>query len=221
MDNLSLQILERLNSLYTNAFNQLLIYTIGLVAFVGAVIPLIITYIQNRSFRREQQTITKELQDEAKRIREELKQNLREDLLKDIAESEKRLSDALTKKDIELTKKISNADAGVFHVQGTVSRQATHYGLAVQDFTLAAAYYLIGEDELNLQRVLRSVLDMLKKVDKNELALVDKVYDTINSLIKALSAHNINGRYTDMINSIERELNEAKKREPKTAVVKT
>ncbi|MDO9371626.1 MAG: hypothetical protein Q7U07_03420 [Gammaproteobacteria bacterium] len=214
MDNVTLQILERLNTLYTNAFSQLITYTIGLVALVGLLIPLAMTLIQNRAFRREGEAVTKWLQDEAKKIREELKLSLREELLKESGEIEKRFTDILTQKNVALTKKIANTDAGVFHVQAAINAQQNFYPVAVVDYASAGSNYLIGEDELNLRRVLVQVVSMLSLTDKTHLKDHDEIESTVKSLIKSLEANNINGRYSDSIHDIEKALKEAQERQP-------
>jgi len=214
MDNVTLQILERLNALYTNAFSQLITYTIGLVALVGLLIPLVVTLIQNRAFRREGEAVTKGLQDEAKKIREELKLSLREELLKESGEIEKRFTDILTQKDVALTKKIANADAGVFHVQATLNAERKLYFSAAVDYANAASHYLIGEDERNLRRVLAQVGRMLHLTNITDLKNDDEIEPTVKSLIKSLGANNINGRYADSIHDIEKAFKEAQDRQP-------
>ena len=222
MDQATFEILEKLNSMYSSAFNQLVTYTVGLMAFVGLLVPVVVSWIQNRSFQREMDAIAERLQEEASKIREELKKSLREELVtelrteirNEIAAIERRFTDSLTAKEVELSRKIIGADAGVFHVQGMLNATGNHHGAAVISFCGAASHYLLADDERNLQRVLGSMTEHLKKVDLKQIDPAE-VEEAIGSLTQSLTAKDINGRYTDTIKRIERTLADARTREPK------
>jgi len=54
----TLQILEKLNSLYSGAITQLISYTIGVLAFVGIVIPALMGILQSRQLKRDHAALT-------------------------------------------------------------------------------------------------------------------------------------------------------------------
>ena len=211
---LDADVFASLAALYSNAFDHLLTTTLGIVALVGLIIPLIFTFLQSRSFERESAQIRQGLKEEAASIREELKEGLRKELLEELQTSmstaEKRLGDALTTTEVSLSKKISNSDAGVFHVQALMSESASLYVNAAGDFTTAATLYLLGDDERNLRRVLEQIGTALAQV--NQETITDDLESNIDSLRQGLLAQDVNGRYTDIIELLQKQLKQAKGR---------
>lgn len=43
-------ILERVNALYSTAFTQLITYTVGVVALIGILLPIVVAFVQQRRF---------------------------------------------------------------------------------------------------------------------------------------------------------------------------
>lgn len=59
----TLIVLEKLNQFYSSSFSQLVNMTIGLLAFVGVIIPVLIGLYQNKQFKQEQSHILKALEE--------------------------------------------------------------------------------------------------------------------------------------------------------------
>lgn len=91
----ALQILEQVNSFYSDAFTQLIAFTVGLLALVGVLMPMGIAAYQNRQLKHDQKTLNEKIENELLAARlalsEQLAKNLatRDEALKALIETTK------------------------------------------------------------------------------------------------------------------------------------
>lgn len=207
-----MEILSAVNGFYENAFEQLLQYTLAIIAFAGVVIPFIVGLIQWRSLKSEKENLEKliasELLSEKSRIRDELL-----DELKKLVESEEgKLSSRMEEKFSSLDRRLEVARAGTFHIQGNSSLKASFFSAACLDFCYATEGYIKGNDENNAQRTLKLLIGSgLPKTTGSAYEQVN-LGNKIDKLIEFLESKNINGRYTDSIENIKSESKKAKER---------
>lgn len=203
----TLLILEKVHSFYNTAWSQLVTYTLGLLAFVGGLIPLLIHYHQNKQFKREQETLKREIGNEVLKARDELLAGLKGQF----ESEEKKFVEKLKGLQENFEKKICTAEGRAFHIQGGNNIDEKRYKSALQDFVAAARGYLKGEDELNLQRALLVITDTcLPKVAAKEIEDNPDLVNEIEKLLGALKAADVNGRYTDTIRKIKKGLQKAR-----------
>ena len=208
--NETLQILEKINNFYSSAYSQLIIFTTGLLAFVGGLIPFAISFYQNKQFKREQSLLKEEMkmeldilyEDLQKRV-SELVEKTNENLAKKVAEQEK-----------ELLKKIAKTEGGTFHIQGTSLAKDKDYTNASMSYCTAIIEYIKGEDELNLQRVISSILDQCFPF-MNKTHFTADLIETMESAINDLVSFNVNDRYTDKLSLFKKAKEDATSREGK------
>src|SRR2546429_5366367 len=93
----TLTILEKINTFYSAAWTQLVVYTTILLAIVGGLIPLLINYYQNRKFKIEQETLKREQQNSLAHLKQEMLSSLKADLDAAAVEIEKRLTQLTNK----------------------------------------------------------------------------------------------------------------------------
>ena len=208
-------ITNNINSLYSNAINQLTSYTLGVVALVGVLIPVLVTLIQWLNIKSEKKNLENLISDEIDRAKCIIRDEIKAELKNLITAEEKALIAKMESKYEELEKKISCADAASFHLQGSAQVDNKYFGSAVEDYCLATQYYLLGGDEQNGQRTLKLILrTCMPKVDKFEYEKYE-LEDNLSQLIATLKNYNDNNRYTDTIKDLTRLSKEAKNREPK------
>lgn len=203
-------ILQTVQQFYSDSWTQLVTYTIALLAFVGGLIPVIVQIIQSRTFMAEQTTVRKQLSEEISQAKAELKSALDADY-----ETERiRIEGLIEDKILQAMKKSDRATGAAFHVEGTHHKSGGHFFAAASSFANAASCYLRAEDEANLQRVLRQIVDdCLPKLNKSHFEDPGICERTLNGLVAALEKNNPNGRYKDTIDDIRRGITEAKKRD--------
>lgn len=213
--NETLVILERVNSFYNSAFNSLLLYTIALLAFAGAVIPLMITFFQNRQFRREQNAIKASLSDEFQKEFEKYKEQETDQLTKSVNNEIGKYAEKIEELKKEYDAKIAWLDAGTNHVQGNSELAQKVYSVAFGSFVGCIEGYIRGKDELNLQRVMRAIKnDCLPKMTKTDFDIIKDLEKSCQTLIKNLEDANEYGRYTDYIREVKEGIERAKIRQP-------
>lgn len=208
----AMQILERVNAFYTGAFSQLVVFTVGLLALVGVLVPIAIATYQNRQIKHDQKTLNDKIENDLSAVRlalaEQLAKDLsaRDDAIKSLIEDAKREIAEEVKKIDEL------GSARSFHLQALSNRESAPSSSAA-DSLAAACSYAKGGDERNLRSVLSLWSNCIERVTAEDFKLYD--YEDDSQLaIKALDALNANGRYTEDVRAIRRGVEEAKNRKP-------
>ena len=200
-------ILNNINSLYGN----LVVYTVGLVAFVGAFVPTIISIFQRKQFTREYDELSKRLFAELRDKISEAEKNLEASILEAQKGELEIIKAASEKMKIELQKEIGVVRASAFHVQANLHPDNPE--LCLLSCKNALPLYLQGDDERNARSILSILTNSLKKLNKNDLGEGSEIEVMIKNIIATLEENNTNGRYELNISEINRLLKNAKKLE--------
>lgn len=206
-------ILSNLDSLYSNALNQITTYTFGVVALVGVVLPIIISIVQSKSLKSEKEGLEKYLSSESASAKILLKDELSKELKEELLSESTKLSESLEAKLKAFEKQITCADAATFHIQGMMEIEKQRYGSATRDFIYASKRYISGDDELNGQRTLEAIVHTIDELNITGIEEYD-LENLIDDLTTFLESENQNKRYTNIKNKITKSLKEAKKRKP-------
>ena len=151
-------ITNNINSLYSNALSQLTSYTMGVVALVGVLIPALVTFIQWRSLKAEKENLEKHIAEEITKAKLAIRDDLETELKQLVESVESSMLCRFEEKSRYLEKKLECADAATFHLQGNSQLDNKYYQLAARDYCFATERYLRGDDELNGQRTLDSLI---------------------------------------------------------------
>lgn len=206
---------DKMHAFYTQAFSNLMSITFGIIAFVGVVLPIVVSLIQNRQLKRENDNLRRELKLEIETIASGEIENL-EKLLDDKARA---IDSRIEEKLMELNKKLSTSTAesrgSIFHLQGNSGVSNGDYGEATISYAVALSAYLLAKN-LGDARVVANLLHStcLPEIDKETFADSPRIKTFIEAAIKDLKASNQDGRHTDLIEKIERKTVAAEKREP-------
>src|ERR1700690_2125951 len=155
-----LTILIAVNSFYTNAFSELLTITIVILGFGGVILPIILQYLQSRSFQNERKSLDSQIAAEINNRKQELKSDLENQFQTEKDELSKYLHEELETLKTIIGKEVAVAKAGVFMLQGRQDLEDKNFADAACDYASAIQFYLLGEDEVNGQRALVGLKDI-------------------------------------------------------------
>jgi hypothetical protein len=209
----TLQILEKLNTFYSGAFTQLITYTVGVLAFIGIVIPFAIATFQNRQMKKDQNSLSVQIGLELTVAKEDLKREIEELMSKREENLHQLVIEAKKEIDIEIKKIDGLAEARALHLQA-LSMVKTSPAASAFDALTAAAGYAKNKDERNLMAALRVFEDAIQTVQKEDFDQLD-IDKACNETVESIDKLNANGRYAEDIKSLMRQIAEAKKRESK------
>ena len=210
----SLSIIDKVNAFYSGAFSQLMTLTIAILGFAGVVIPLLIQFLQSRSFRIERDSLRDFVRQEVSLARAQLLTDLEADFGERSKNIQQQILLEIDSKFHKLRKELQVAKAGLFHLQGNSRMAESIYVLAIQDYCIAAEGFITAEDERNAQTVLRLIgTNCLPEINKDDFELPIQFGKKLEDLLTFLKAHNENGRYGIFIDEITTGLALARKRE--------
>ncbi|MBE9491220.1 MAG: hypothetical protein IMY67_13055 [Bacteroidetes bacterium] len=219
----ALQILEKVNAFYSDAFNHLLYTMSGMIALVGLVVPLIFTFYQNRKLKVEKESLERYVVG----IKYELKNSIQEKIKSEIEnekemlgaaleQSKKELDKAIEKNKKEIDEEIHIAKGSSLFLQGNNLYDKYEYNEAAESYIYAIEHFIDGKDESNLQRALDNLTNrVFPEMDKSVLEDFPKIQSDIEGIVKGLNKLNENRRYTDVISDLEKTINQVLKRTPK------
>jgi hypothetical protein len=204
-----LELLEKLNSFYSGAFSQLVTYTVGLIALLGVVTPLVIQFFQRRSNQSVQDAMMTHIQDSIECGIKQLEDKYIQ--IKDRLELV--ISEKITIHSNEEAKIYSQLDGKIYHLQGLLNINEKNYALATTSFILAAGNYIKCGDDFGISRMLRLITDQcagkLKQSDfENEIVGLTEKIDSFFELVSS----QCDGRYGDQLVLLKAALAKAKKR---------
>lgn len=211
----TLQILEKLNSFYSGAFAQLITYTVGVLAFIGILIPFGIATFQNRQMKRDQTTLSAHIALELAAAREQLSKEITEQ----ISNREMKLQEQIKAMRQEIAREVKKIDslasARTLHLQAAANLKS-HPGKSTFDCLSAIPEYGDSGDERNLIAVLRLLESSVQKTTAEDFKNLS-LEAARDGAIKVLEKLNQGGRYTQEIETLNRALAKAKERNPEAA----
>lgn len=190
----SIDIINKVDSFYNNAWDKLII--IGSVAFaiVGIVVPLVIQWYQKKTLKLSEELLKKEMEAQIGKIKDDIIREMTEKIEINIKEYESKIN-----------RINSSTNAKAFHLQANLSIEKRNYQSALGDYITAGFDYLKCDDYQNLQIVLKVIatncipnlsieeIDDLKTMSGNDLS----------ALIMELESKDNNGSLTGIIREIK------------------
>lgn len=209
-----MEILERVNSFYTSAFSNLVIYTMAIFAFVGVLVPVVAGVLQSRSIKSEKEGLDLLIRSEISSSETKLKNALDEKLEEATNRKAVDLITQLQGRISELESRLLRNEAVVSHSNALVSMQTGNVGAALEQASYAVCAYLKASDEMNINRVL-SLMCASILPHCNSATFSDEVlHKSLEAAVVALEAGNTNGRYSDWLRSVKAQTHSAKQRAP-------
>ena len=192
-----IEILNHLDSFYNNAWNKLILFTTILLAIVGIIVPLIITWFQNRNLKLKEQNLRNEIELDYKKKLQIIKQDLLKQTLKEIDEKIEKFDERQDKLRAELK--------GLhFHLQANATQDDTKGKLT--DFIIASEFYIKGEDYLNLRTTVDCICDEIENSSKEELKEIKEDAADIANLIELLGEIDEKGSFTSQIRDLKKKI---------------
>jgi len=152
-------LIQKIDSLYNNAWNKLVI--VGSVAFaiVGIIVPLVIQWYQRRTLKLSEELMKKEIAENAEEKKEEIINVISEEIEAKFQSYEKQL-------------KMANAssNAKIFFAQGKFNLEKNYFPVALNEFITASYSCIECEDYQTLQKLLQAILhDCLPNLSIEEI----------------------------------------------------
>lgn len=202
----ALDLINKVNTFYEVAWVHLM-WFIGVAgAIIGVIVPIAIQAYQRRLFKIEESKIDSNIVEQLTKAKADLltatNERLGELVKSEFALLEKKVNDMEAK----LTKEVNRAKGAVYHVQGNEQKTRGVYANAIISFANAAEMQYASDDEMNLQRVLGNLEECLKKLSNGDLTKTPEIESRLSKLMDQLRAGNVNGRYTNYLDKLTREL---------------
>ncbi len=196
----SLSLLNKVDSFYNNAWLKLMVFVTFLLTFVGIVIPFLVQWVQRRFFVLREDRIRGDL----KKYCDDLSAKIGNDIDEKIKKIRK-----------EITKELNGANAGVYHVQGNYFMSQNNYVAATESSLDSILYYLGTDDQANTQKAFNMLLTCLPKDYKEDIEKLEHDGYKFDSIIKQIDEANNDGRYSNYLRDIKKELSAVKQRSRK------
>jgi hypothetical protein len=205
----SLDVLQKVDAFYSNAFTHLLVFISILGAFVGLVVPILWYFLQKRELRLQEAQLKTHMQAFIEDAKREIITNIEDRFeagKKEFGELEERLQHNIDKYG-------GRAMGSVLHLQGNSDMQRQMYVAAVVSYLEATYHYIKAEDMSNLIRVLGTLADtVFPKLTKEDL---DKelIQERFEPFLRTLGKLNDKGVFSDHIQNLGREFQAIYRRE--------
>lgn len=204
--------MSQLTALYTASMSQLIAITVSILAIVGVIIPALVAWLQSRQFNKEQKLLKSEIHTQVHIAILEMQTKFAEEFEKKSLEIQTALDHAEAKFEKELNRIETNSNAKSLHLQAQQYWSGKRYGDALYAAASAMTDYAKCKNEANLLRVWAIAEAAFPLINKNSFREELELEDRINEAVIAITSINSNGRYSDLISDMKKNLNEAKER---------
>lgn len=188
-----IEILEKLDQFYNNAWDKLIIYNTIFLAIIGVLIPFIIQWWQNRNLKIKEDVLKKELQDIFDTKYEEFTKKM-------INAVEEKFSSEV----VEIKKYLDIINASLkgshFHLQANSESDIKE---KMKSLIWAADNYIKGEDFLNLIIILEMLVSNIPQLSKEDFAEIFVEDADMDELIKNLDEIEKNETFVHLIRKIK------------------
>jgi len=190
------EILKSVNDFYQQAWDKLIIYTGILVAVVGIIIPILFTWLQNRTQRIREESIKKEIDSNLDLKIKEIEEKLN-----------KKYEETISKMSSELLDKVSIkaelAEAYSFYNQGNSSFAKKDFYTALYSYFSAATRFLKGDEYSNLLRINDNILNSLGFSNEEVLNRLDETGNGIEEYLSFLKENDDKNLFYDFIDNVQ------------------
>jgi len=195
----SLELISKVDQIYSNALNRILMLTALMIAFTGIIIPILVALYSRRAHRLDDAESHRKIEEATRDALSEMK-----------VEFDRYCKEADTK----LAAGSDRAFGATLHMQANQQLIDKKYGASVVSYLEAAGKYLGAGDYYNLLRVLRNIeLDVLPKLTRLDFS-ADRIEERFVALTRALEARNTNNMFREWIDIFHTAVPAALIREP-------
>ena len=179
--------LQMVHDFYNDAFTNLLWAMGGLIIFVGAIVPLVLQWIQRSSFKDEAERVKKEMRREMEEERKAIESTIEARLREASNKVEGQLGSLSNKLRKEAGKNLAVVRGAVHHVQAFVHAHRKAYTEACDNYVAAANSYILGNEKTHLQVALRMLVKVcLPNMDEKSFRTIPYLLEAIQPIIADL-----------------------------------
>lgn len=176
--NLITAITNNINSLYGN----LVSYTVGLMLLVGALLPLAISFFQQKQFKSEQDNIKRQISNDIEALKLKIEEDLKCSIQIMLKDELNIIQEQVSAIKAELDKEICIAKASAYHNQANINKDNSE--LRISSCAPALDFYLRGQDERNARSILGIIDSTIHKLNKKSFDDYADLKDELDSIIK-------------------------------------
>jgi len=208
-----LEILQAVKTFYESAFSQLLTLTAIILGFGGVILPVLLQFIQSRTFRVETSHLESQVTAMINLAKDELKIELEKKFILETERLQKNFMSQIDVMNLKMQKQTAVAQAGTFFLQAANAIRLGNFDHAARDYAHSAKLAFEGEDDQNGQRALNALLEKcMSHLNSQSFEIISELDPEIDNLLETLKSRNQNGRFKDSISGITVSRNQAKKR---------
>jgi hypothetical protein len=154
-----IELINKVDSFYNSAWDKLIIIGTFSFAIIGILVPFIIQWYQKQTLKTSENLLKKEIETQILKIKFEI-----------LAEITIAFEEKLNVFENKIEQFNASSTARTFHLQGNGQLNNGLIKEALADYITAAQNYSICEDFINLQNMLKAILDnCLHKLSKEEI----------------------------------------------------
>lgn len=174
-------ILERVNALYSNAFTQLITYTVGIVAFVGVLVPLTVALLQLWKSQGDRKLLEETIKTEVEKAKAAMQQELLA-LFNSSADAQKAATEKLVQNQEHLTR------GGLSYINGRQLMNSDELTFATTNFANAIHHISLSSDGRNLTPSYECLVSCANKLKALNPSKIDRI-DAADALKLAYTAY--------------------------------
>jgi len=206
-----LEILDKVDRFYSNAWGQLVLFVTILIALFGIAAPVLLSFYQRQLARAKEER----LRDHIEKAVADARARLKEEMEAAFEAKRKVLESDFRKAAARIDAKAQRSFGATLHLQGTGYLDEKRYAQAAESLLEAAYFYLRAQDYRNLLRVLKNLeSDILPTLTKDDFANF-RLEERFARLTEALQMLNEKDLFADHIDTLITALPKALKREKK------
>lgn len=206
----------KVHEFYAQSFSDLQNIIFAVVGLVGVLVPVGITFYQNRRFGRENEALRRELEATIAAAAEEKFSGLRATLEQRFAAGDAAIDEKLIEIKADLARRSSDASGSVFHIQGNAEVREKLYGLAALSYLPAIKNYFEAENFQDMRVACNALSAIcLPRMDQGDFEREPEIQLGIERTLKRMRKNNDKGVNSDLVRALDSAFRDAQNRAPK------
>lgn len=193
--------LQNVDQFYERSWNHLLVMGSVALAVVGIGMPLLIQWLQARTFAKETASLEKRIEDAAGSLEKRL------------AGDRADLEGGVRKLEAELRKEIARAQGSAFHVQTLLMISDKAYGAAFHSAVNGLEQYREGDEHSNTLAMLRLITKCLPHMTKAELDGMEDARQEFDCVMASIKAWDTKGDFLSAMGDVKKAFMAASERD--------
>jgi hypothetical protein len=197
-----IELINKVDSFYNSAWDKLIVSGSLALAVIGLLVPYLIQWYQKKNLKISEELLKRDIENQSLKLKSELLDDINKTLEEKIQEFETKLE-----------KMQASTYARAHHLQANLQTDNGDFLGAYADYYYSAQEYLLCEDFVNLNIVLKIILnDCLPELSVEEIndVKISDGYD-LEFLLENVKAKDVNGTFVSIVSQIRLKLSKMPK----------